>query len=151
MQIVWMVAALTFALDRATKALTVARLALGARVEALPHLLTLWHTRNTGVAFGMLAQSRLLALALSLATIALLFFLLRKSEKTPLLMTAQGLILGGFAGNLLDRLLAGAVTDMLYFPWLPFFVCNVADVAICAGVAALGFASLKRPPRRKEA
>ena len=39
----------------------------------------------------------------------------------------------------------GYVLDMVYFPWMPWYVCNVADIAICAGIAMLMFSLLFRP------
>lgn len=60
-------------------------------------------------------------------------------------------MLGGFLGNFLERLWHGWVLDMIYFPFLPWFVCNVADIAICAGVALLAGSLLFRPQDWKEA
>ena len=63
---------------------------------------------------------------------------------------ACGLILGGFLGNYLERLLQGYVVDMIYFPFMPWFVCNVADAAVCFGVALLMFSLLLRPQDWRE-
>ena len=62
-----------------------------------------------------------------------------------ILFTACGLVLGGFIGNFAERLIFGYVRDMIFFPCLPWFVCNVADICICFGVAALAFSLLFRP------
>ena len=70
---------------------------------------------------------------------------------TPFTQTACGLVLGGFLGNFLERLWHGWVLDMIYFPFLPWFVCNVADIAICTGVALLAASLLFRPQDWKEA
>lgn len=70
---------------------------------------------------------------------------MRHYRMTPFTRTACGLILGGFLGNFIQRLISGYVLDMIYFPWLPFFVCNVADICICFGVALLAFSLLLRP------
>ena len=67
----------------------------------------------------------------------------------PVLLAA-GLIVGGFLGNFGERLLFGSVVDMLYFPWLPWFICNVADIAICFGVAMLVISTLLRPQDWRE-
>ena len=102
-------------------------------------------TRNTGMAFGMLADSRLANLLLPLTVILCGWLLMRRYRATSFTRIAAGLVLGGFAGNFGERLLHGYVTDMLYFPWLPWFVCNVADICICFGVALLAFSLLLRP------
>ena len=67
----------------------------------------------------------------------------------PVLLAA-GLIVGGFLGNFGERLLFGSVVDMLYFPWLPWFICNGADIAICFGVAMLVISTLLRPQDWRE-
>ena len=48
---------------------------------------------------------------------------------------AAGLIVGGAVGNLIDRMFGGSVVDMIHLTWWPTF--NLADVAICAGVALM--------------
>ena len=88
---------------------------------------------------------------LPLAVIALGWLLLRRYRLTPFTQTACGLVLGGFLGNFLERLWHGWVLDMIYFPFLPWFVCNVADIAICAGVALMAASLLFRPQDWKEA
>lgn len=118
---------------------SIAEAILTARtIEILPVLsLALGH--NTGVSFGMLADSHpWITLAVSSAALALILvagFALRSGlEKVAL-----GLIIGGGAANLADRLMDGAVTDFISLhagQWrLPTF--NLADVAITVGAALL--------------
>jgi signal peptidase II len=52
-----------------------------------------------------------------------------------------GLILGGAAGNLLDRLSAGVVTDFVHFSF--WYVFNLADAAITVGVSLLLLTALR--------
>ena len=72
-------------------------------------------------------------------------------ETADVLALIVSCVLGGFLGNFLERLWHGWVLDMIYFPFLPWFVCNVADIAICAGVALLAGSLLFRPQDWKEA
>ena len=102
-------------------------------------------TQNTGMAFGMMAGNIAANLLLPLAVILAGGLLMRHYRSTAFTRAACGLILGGFAGNFAQRLVQGYVLDMIYFPWLPFFVCNVADICICFGVALLAFSLLFRP------
>ena len=102
-------------------------------------------TQNTGMAFGMLAGNAAANLLLPLAVIFAGALLMRHYRSTAFTRVACGLILGGFVGNFAQRLVQGYVLDMIYFPWLPFFVCNVADICICFGVALLAFSLLLRP------
>lgn len=133
------------ALDQATKALVVRRIALHDYVPLVDGLLSLSHVRNHGAAFGLLAdwnlpyQSLLLS-ALSLAAlsaIAAYFVRLPASARLPRL--ALSLVLGGAVGNVLDRLRLGYVVDFVHvyfreYQWPDF---NVADSAITIGVALL--------------
>lgn len=130
-------------LDAITKLLT-ARLLQEETVQ-WGWLVRLQCTRNTGMAFGMLSDNAAAGILLPLAVIAAGAILMRRYRMTPFTRTACGLILGGFLGNFIQRLISGYVLDMIYFPWLPFFVCNVADICICFGVALLAFSLLLRP------
>lgn len=102
-------------------------------------------TRNTGMAFGLLGDSPLAGILLPLAVVLGGWALLRRYQPSVFVYAASGLVLGGFIGNFVQRLFQGHVLDMLYFPWLPWFVCNVADICICFGVALLAFSLLLRP------
>ena len=98
-------------------------------------------TCNAGVSFGILnqtgANSLLFVVAAAAIVIVLIVWLWR--IRTIFLAIAIGLIIGGATGNVIDRLRFGAVVDFLYFhagAWYwPAF--NLADSAICLGVAAM--------------
>jgi len=98
-------------------------------------------TCNKGVSFGMLNRTEVPwpVFALGAAGIVLLLILWLSRVKSRLLGAAIGLIIGGAIGNVIDRLNHGAVIDFLYFhagAWYwPAF--NLADSAICLGVAAM--------------
>ena len=111
----------------------------------LAPLMKLYTTRNTGMALGIFSGNVTANLLLPLAAILSGWMLMRRYHFTRFTQIACGLILGGFAGNYGERLLQGYVLDMIYFPWLPWFVCNVADICICFGVALLAFSLAARP------
>ena len=93
------------------------------------------NTRNTGVAFSMFSGGGPLVVIIALIALgALLAFFFTHLHKR-LVWLPTGLLLGGAAGNLIDRIRAGAVTDFIKFPHWPAF--NVADIAVTAGVVAL--------------
>lgn len=102
-------------------------------------------TYNTGMALGIFSDNALAGLLLPLTVILCGWWLMRRYQPTRFTLIACGLVLGGFAGNYGERLLFGRVLDMIYFPFLPWFVCNIADICICAGVALLAFSLLFRP------
>jgi signal peptidase II len=94
---------------------------------------------NKGVSYGLLAtHGQEVLVALSLAISVLLVAWLRKATK-PLAAASFGLLIGGALGNALDRVLHGAVADFVHLHWGTFswYIFNVADIAIVAGVAVL--------------
>lgn len=138
------VLAAVVALDQGTKALVRGSVPRG---EAEPLLLgiELVNTRNTGVAFSLFQDGGALLIVFTVvAMVALLVYFTRDPTRRGLWIPA-GLLLGGATGNLIDRVLDGAVTDFIDFPYWPAF--NVADMAITVGVAALLFV-LERPGER---
>ena len=76
--------------------------------------------------------------ALSLAITVMLVMWLAKADKA-LSAASYGLLIGGALGNALDRLLHGAVADFVHLHWgtWNWYIFNVADIAIVAGVAVL--------------
>ena len=145
----WGIAGLTLVMDLLTKRLATMNLGNGD-VTAIPGLLTLRLTHNNGIALGLMSGNRIALLILPVVIVLCGWLMLRKYEPTRLIRISCGLILGGFAGNYLERLLQGYVVDMLYFPFMPWFVCNVADVAVCFGVALMVISLLLRPQDWRE-
>jgi len=139
----WITALLAFALDAGSKIL--ADHFLQDRAIHLGWLAELRLTQNTGMAFGLLADNTLAGILLPLTAILCGWLLMRHYRITRFTAAACGLVLGGFIGNFAERLLFGYVRDMIFLPWLPWFVCNAADICICFGVAALAFSLLFRP------
>jgi signal peptidase II len=107
-------------------------------------------TWNTGISYGLFAQNteagRWLLLAFKLAAVAALWVWLARTG-SRLTAVSLGLIIGGALGNAIDRVAHGAVADFVFFhvatPWGMFrwYVFNLADVAIVAGVLVLLYES----------
>jgi signal peptidase II len=141
-----LLAAAVIVADQATKALVRSNIARGDEDPIFPAV-TLVNTRNRGVAFGALADGGILVAAVAgAAIVALLVFFAVNRTKRPLAWLPTGLLLGGAAGNLIDRAREGAVTDFIKLPAWPAF--NLADVAITVGVLALVYV-LEDPHRRR--
>ena len=134
------VAVIVLGLDQLTKALVVGSLGLGEEVELIGPL-SLNLTYNDGIAFGLAGGAGGLVIVFSLIALVLLGIFIRSAPSGWLTDIAGGLILGGAAGNLVDRLLAGRVTDFIALPWWPTF--NVADIGITVGVILLVASVLK--------
>jgi signal peptidase II len=130
-------------LDQYTKQLIAARFSLSESVELLPFLnLTLAH--NQGAAFSFLSdqdgwQRGFFIVVALVVTLVLVTWLRRLGRGEWWTALALSLVIGGAVGNLIDRVLHGYVIDFIdvyYGSWhWPAF--NVADSAICVGVALL--------------
>ncbi len=135
-----------FLADQVSKRLIQASLRPGESIPAIPDVLRISYTRNDGGAFGILGgQSGLLLIGSAVAVAFVLWMLL---HGPPARTTALGcgLILGGAAGNLLDRLIVGDVVDFLdleFWPLRQWPVFNAADIAIVLGVAVLFLAAFR--------
>jgi signal peptidase II len=147
------VAVLVVTFDQLSKAWIRAHLALG---ESLPITgrLSLIHIRNTGSAFGLLANQTFLIIIIGIASLLIVLLFLRYlSQVTTLSMVSIGLIWGGAVGNLIDRLHFGYVTDFIYFRlWGNFYwpTFNIADAAITVGVFVLIYSFYKSGMFSKE-
>jgi signal peptidase II len=127
-------AALVVVLDQVTKAIAADALGPGERVDLVLGF-ELVDVRNTGIAFGLLADGQTLVIVVTAAALALIlgYFALKPSR--PGLWIAVGILVGGAIGNLADRLRADEVIDFIDPPLWPAF--NVADIAIVAGIAVI--------------
>ncbi len=120
--------------DQISKAIVRANI---SRLEEIDLVLgvKLIHTRNTGVAFSLFSGGGPLIVIIAVVALgALLAFFLTHLHR-PLVWLPTGLFLGGAAGNLIDRVRLGAVTDFVKIPHWPAF--NVADICITFGVLTL--------------
>ena len=143
---VGLLAAGILAVDQGTKALVRAGIEPGERDGIFPGV-ELVHVRNRGIAFSLFEGGGvLLVIVAGLAVAALLVFFARHTRR-PLVWLPTGLLLGGAAGNLLDRAREGAVTDFVKLPLWPAF--NVADMCVTFGVLALLYV-LEGPPSRAD-
>lgn len=156
------IAALIAAADQIVKAAARACLEGRGELETIPGLMHLCLSRNTGASLGMLGGQRVLLAVLSAAAAGFLVYLIvKKKLDTKPEYLGLSFVLGGAVGNLIDRVFAGYVTDMLIFPWigkiplLPDFICNVADVFITFGavifIIAYILAEIKRERAAKSA
>jgi signal peptidase II len=136
-------ALLVLAADQTTK-LTVERfLPLNGIRVVIPNVFNLVNTTNPGVAFGLLANARVpwvghaLAFFSVFVMVFLAWMLLARRAGGVLSEWGMSLILGGAAGNVLDRLIHGSVTDFLDFYWRTYHwpAFNVADSAIVIGAS----------------
>jgi len=133
-------------LDRATKHQIETRVDAWEIHRVIPGFFQIVHARNEGIAFSLLAGtgSNKLLIVFAALVLALVSWMLWTACRAPSLehwtmRAALGLVLGGAAGNLYDRVAFGSVTDFLdfYVGHSHFPVFNVADSAITVGAALL--------------
>jgi signal peptidase II len=142
--------------DRMTKAWFETQTVEGWRHELVKNAIYLVHSRNTGIAFSLFANSdwpwmRLYLVGGSLIVIAMIAYFLVAGQGGALTSVGLALLLGGATGNVTDRIINGGVTDFLEvwignYRWPAF---NVADSAITIGAILLIFDVLFFPARRR--
>ena len=125
-------------------------LGLTGSVTLIPGVLALNYAENTGMAFSMFSGQAWGLGVVSAVCIALGWWILRRYRLGPVSRIAAMLMLGGAAGNMIDRFLRGYVVDMFEALFVEFAIFNVADAALTVG-AALMAASLLLCPGEWEA
>jgi signal peptidase II len=129
-----LVAIAVIAVDQVTKAIVRADIGPFEQVKVLPGI-KLVHTENTGVAFSALSGGGPLVILVAVVALGALLIFFFTHLTRPLVWLPTGLLLGGAAGNLIDRIGRGSVTDFIKLPHWPAF--NVADIAVTVGVIVL--------------
>ena len=146
------VAVVTAVIDQASKLWLLFVFDIGAkRIVHITPFLDLVLAWNTGISYGWFQQAGPLGqwalLGVKAIAVALLWIWLSRAH-SRLTALALGLIVGGAIGNAIDRVAYGAVADFVFFhittsEWdFRWYVFNLADAAIVAGVVGLLYESL---------
>ena len=158
-QILWVAAIIgvVVVLDQVTKALVMAYIPEGSETVASHPREFFWltHQRNTGLVGGMFRGNGVVPYIAPLFATAVLVYLFKHlNPLSKLQSVAYGCVAGGAIGNLIDRFRLGSVTDFIQvhlvfvkfdFPWKLYPAFNIADSAICIGVAALIILTWRTP------
>ena len=132
-------------LDQLTKAIVRSTVPLHSSVTVVPGLVDFTHVQNSGAAFGILNvtefpfKTALIAVIATTALIGVGIYAASLAHHQIVARTGLALIIGGAAGNLLDRVVAGSVVDFVDVYWRTyhFWAFNFADSAITVGVAIM--------------
>ncbi len=137
--ILFMLSALLVACDQFSKFLAVKYLAGQSAFVIWDGVLELRYCENTGVAFSMLENQRWIFIPLTLVVMLLVAVILLRSElcRYKLFGLSAALILAGGAGNLIDRIVMGYVTDFIYVKIIDFPIFNFADCCVTVGAVLL--------------
>ncbi|MBR1760985.1 MAG: signal peptidase II [Schwartzia sp.] len=142
------ISSLLVAADQAVKFFVVSSMRLGESIPVMAGIFHVTYIENPGAAFGMFANQRwafiVAGVAVILAAVAMYRRLIRESA---MVRWGAALLLGGAAGNLIDRVRLGRVIDFLDFRVWPVF--NIADIGICVGVACLIYALTRDGEKEK--
>ena len=136
---------LIVAVDQATKAMVRASVPVHDSVTIIPGFLDITHALNSGAAFGILNgadfpfKTVIIAVIATAALIGVGVYAASLSHHQLIARIGLALIIGGAAGNLIDRVLTGSVVDFVDVYWQThhFWAFNVADSAISVGVTML--------------
>ena len=154
-----LVALVALVADQASKLWLLYVFDLGARGDvALTPFFALALVWNTGISYGLFPQDgtvgQWVLFAVKVVAVVMLWIWLARAN-SRLIAVALGLIIGGALGNAIDRVAHGAVVDFALFHittatfQFNWYVFNLADVAIVAGVAAVLYDSLLRSDAAK--
>jgi signal peptidase II len=143
-RLMWWTAFWVFLLDQATKWLVVHRLDLMTRqsIDVFPPFLNLRMAWNRGVNFGLFADfdMRWVLIGVALVISVLVIAWKRRDGGSRISHVAAGLLIGGAMGNVVDRVLYGAVADFLNMSCCGIenpYAFNVADIAVFVGAIGL--------------
>ena len=138
----WAVAAAVFIADRVTKILAPGIPENG--VVLIPGVIGLRYAENRGIAFSLLSGAPWVLGVVSLLIIAAAFFFLRGKKLRPPALTGLMMMLGGAAGNMVDRFVHGFVPDMIEVLFMNFAIFNVADMFLCIGCGLVMISLLRK-------
>lgn len=129
------IAVLVCAADQYVKHLISSNLEWFEQIDVVPGLFSLTRCTNTGGAFSMLSDYTWALSIVSVVCIALMIVLLCLNWLSRGEKLALSAVMGGAAGNAIDRIFSGEVVDMFVFVPTGLSVFNVADIFICVGGA----------------
>lgn len=156
MRIVFWAALIVFALDQASKYLVVHAMNLRVlgEIDVWPPFLNLRMAWNTGINFGLFSgyaeAMRWVLIALAVVIVGFVLVWVRRDPPGRFGLFSAGILVGGALGNVVDRIVYGAVADFLNMSCCGFenpYAFNVADIAVFAGAIGLVlFAGSGNPP-----
>lgn len=130
------IAGLTAVLDQIVKLIVQGNMELGETIPLIRNVFHLTYIINPGAAFGIFPHQEWFLLGIVVVLYAAFFIFRSRIPAKPVYFPAGvGLLLGGALGNAIDRVRIGGVVDFFDFRIWPIF--NVADIAICVGVALI--------------
>ena len=115
-------------------------------IQIINNFFYITHVHNTGAAWSILEDQRILLLIISVFALFLINKIINKDELSQLESLSYGMIIGGIIGNLFDRILFGYVIDFLDFRLFGYNypVFNLADSFIVIGIIIMAIISIRK-------
>lgn len=149
----YLIALVVIAIDQFTKWLIVKNMELGESIPIIDNVLYITSHRNTGAAWGMLkGQMWFFYIITVIFVIGVIYYIQKYGKQDRFLGLSLALILGGAIGNFIDRVWRKEVVDFIhtYIFSYNFPVFNIADSALCVGVALIMIQTLLEGKKAKE-
>lgn len=115
---------------------------LGDSIDVIKNFFSITYVQNTGAAFGMFKNQKILFLIVGIVAILILVYSFSKTD-SKIAKISISMVISGAIGNIIDRLLYGFVVDMFDFHAIWSYVFNFADICVVLGVALLSFSIIK--------
>ena len=149
----YLIALVVIAIDQFTKWLIVKNMELGESIPIIDNVLYITSHRNRGAAWGILQnQMWFFYIITVIFVIGVIYYIQKYGKQDKFLGLSLALILGGAIGNFIDRVWRKEVVDFIhtYIFSYNFPVFNVADSALCIGVALILIQTLLEGKKAKE-
>lgn len=140
MLIGYLLVAFFVVIDQITKLIVTTNMTLNEQITFIPHLLNFRFVYNTGAAWSILSDHRVILALISIVASVGLCYLIKdfNLKKYPIYSISMVLITAGAIGNLIDRVFRSkGVVDFLEFGFMEFPVFNMADTFLTIGVIGL--------------
>ena len=142
---IYITSLIIFIIDQLSKAIISTYINLNESIIIIKNFFNLTYINNTGASWGMLKDSRIFLIIISIIAIFIILRYMQSFKKCTRNLLGFGFLLGGILGNLADRILFGYVKDFLdfYIFNYNFPIFNIADIFIVIGVLLLIISILK--------
>ncbi len=144
---VYSVACVWLIIDQLVKLIVRSKVSLLEEIRVIPGFFSIFYIENKGAAFSFFSGATIVLIVLSILVLAFLhYYVLTEEKMTKWRVFGLGIVIGGVVGNLIDRILYGAVIDYLSFDIFgyEFPVFNIADIGITVGFVILAINILRR-------
>lgn len=148
----YIIAFFFFMIDFFTKQIITKTIDLNQSIKVIPNFFSLTYVKNTGAAWSILKDQRILLLIITVLVLFLINKWMNKETLSKSEELSYGMIIGGILGNLLDRLVTGSVIDFLDFNLFSYNypIFNLADTFIVIGIILMILISFRKEKKWKK-